>query len=147
MSPENSFDFDATWAWTSSPITISQSPVAPGMRFEVLRALPLLPRPLRQMSPVFSPEALAQAGDKRQWRQRGAANQRGYQTQKRAPRGAPFTALIQQSWTRSNDNGVVNNHIVQSHGVDTVENDDINEADAATKVCRDRQCRPPYLTT
>src|SRR5258708_8564755 len=28
-APENSFEFEVTWAWTSSPITISQSPVAP----------------------------------------------------------------------------------------------------------------------
>ena len=28
-APENSFEFDVTWAWTSMPITISQSPVAP----------------------------------------------------------------------------------------------------------------------
>ena len=27
--PENSFAFEMTWAWTSSPITISQSPVSP----------------------------------------------------------------------------------------------------------------------
>src|ERR1700716_4297777 len=28
-APENSFEFDVTWAWTSSPITTSQSPVWP----------------------------------------------------------------------------------------------------------------------
>ena len=28
-APENSFEFEVTWAWTSRPITISQSPVAP----------------------------------------------------------------------------------------------------------------------
>src|SRR6266478_2986271 len=28
-APENSFELEVTWAWTSSPITISQSPVAP----------------------------------------------------------------------------------------------------------------------
>ncbi len=28
-APENSLDFDATWAWTSSPITTSQGPVRP----------------------------------------------------------------------------------------------------------------------
>src|SRR5256885_15569402 len=32
-APENSFDFEVTWAWTSSPITISQSPVAPLINF------------------------------------------------------------------------------------------------------------------
>src|SRR5436190_137500 len=32
-APENSFDFEVTWAWTSSPITISQSPVAPLISF------------------------------------------------------------------------------------------------------------------
>src|ERR1700686_3725435 len=34
-APENSFDFEVTWAWTSSPITISQSPVAPFISFEL----------------------------------------------------------------------------------------------------------------
>src|SRR6516225_6144116 len=28
-APENSFDCEVTWAWTSSPITTSQPPVAP----------------------------------------------------------------------------------------------------------------------
>src|ERR1700684_1382408 len=28
-APENSFEFEMTWAWTSRPITISQSPVVP----------------------------------------------------------------------------------------------------------------------
>src|SRR3546814_15047445 len=28
-APENSFDSEITWAWTSSPITISHSPVLP----------------------------------------------------------------------------------------------------------------------
>src|SRR6185369_3112914 len=28
-APENSFDFEVTWAWTSMPMTTSQSPVAP----------------------------------------------------------------------------------------------------------------------
>ena len=28
-APENSFEFEVTWAWTSRPITTSQSPVAP----------------------------------------------------------------------------------------------------------------------
>ena len=32
-APEKSFAFEATWAWTSMPITISQSPLAPGMSF------------------------------------------------------------------------------------------------------------------
>src|SRR6267154_6425127 len=35
-APENSFEFEVTWAWISSPITISQSPVA------LLMSLPLL---------------------------------------------------------------------------------------------------------
>src|SRR5215831_12903556 len=34
-APENSFAFELTWAWTSSPMTTSQSPVAPLMNFEV----------------------------------------------------------------------------------------------------------------
>src|SRR5262249_199039 len=32
-APEKSFDCEVTWAWTSRPITTSQSPVAPGMSF------------------------------------------------------------------------------------------------------------------
>ena len=35
-APENSFEFEVTWAWTSSPITISQSPVAPLISFAVV---------------------------------------------------------------------------------------------------------------
>src|SRR4051794_1713079 len=35
-APENSFEFEVTWAWTSSPITISQSPVAPLISFDGL---------------------------------------------------------------------------------------------------------------
>src|SRR5689334_19280619 len=38
-APENSFDFDVTWAWTSMPITTSQSPVAPLMSLWVADAL------------------------------------------------------------------------------------------------------------
>jgi hypothetical protein len=30
--PENSFELLVTWAWTSSPMMISQSPVAPEIR-------------------------------------------------------------------------------------------------------------------
>src|SRR5579863_4092022 len=33
-APENSFDCEATWAWTSSPMTTSQSPVAPAINFD-----------------------------------------------------------------------------------------------------------------
>ncbi len=33
-APENSFDFDATWAWISSPRTISQGPVRPSISLE-----------------------------------------------------------------------------------------------------------------
>src|SRR4030081_3890297 len=32
-APENSLDCDVTWAWTSRPITTSQSPVTPLMSF------------------------------------------------------------------------------------------------------------------
>src|ERR1700712_4163976 len=35
-APENSFEREVTWAWTSSPMTISQSPVAPLMSFDGL---------------------------------------------------------------------------------------------------------------
>src|ERR1700742_2246358 len=37
-APENSFEFEVTWAWTSSPITISQSPVAPLIRADLMGA-------------------------------------------------------------------------------------------------------------
>src|ERR1700761_834455 len=33
-APENSLEREVTWAWTSSPITISQSPVAPLIRLD-----------------------------------------------------------------------------------------------------------------
>src|ERR1700691_102835 len=36
---ESSFDFEVTWAWTSSPITISQSPLAPLIRADGLTGL------------------------------------------------------------------------------------------------------------
>jgi hypothetical protein len=32
-APEKSFERDVTWAWTSNPMTTSQSPVAPRMSF------------------------------------------------------------------------------------------------------------------
>ena len=35
-APENNFALEVTWAWTSSPITISQSPVAPLIRLDGL---------------------------------------------------------------------------------------------------------------
>src|ERR1700733_12152519 len=37
-APENSFEREVTWAWTSSPITISQSPLAPLIRLDGLTA-------------------------------------------------------------------------------------------------------------
>src|SRR5882672_5671446 len=43
-APENSFEFEVTWAWTSSPITISQSPVEPLISFEPVAVMLLLPR-------------------------------------------------------------------------------------------------------
>ncbi len=33
-APENSFDFEATWAWTSSPMTSSQGPVRPSISLD-----------------------------------------------------------------------------------------------------------------
>src|SRR5882762_6632364 len=33
-APENSFEFEVTWAWISKPITTSQSPVAPLISFD-----------------------------------------------------------------------------------------------------------------
>src|SRR5215467_6481756 len=35
-APENSFAFEFTWAWTSMPMTTSQSPVAPLMSLELV---------------------------------------------------------------------------------------------------------------
>src|SRR5258708_1802559 len=35
-APENSLEFEVTWAWTSIPMTTSQSPVAPLISFEGL---------------------------------------------------------------------------------------------------------------
>src|SRR5947199_4387134 len=35
-APENSFACEVTWAWTSRPITTSQSPVAPLISFDGL---------------------------------------------------------------------------------------------------------------
>ena len=37
-APENSFEFEVTWAWTSMPITTSQSPVSPRISFEFFLA-------------------------------------------------------------------------------------------------------------
>ena len=37
-APENSFDCDVTWAWTSRPTTTSQSPVAPLISFDFFEA-------------------------------------------------------------------------------------------------------------
>src|SRR3569833_1021903 len=37
-APENSLDFEATWAWTSSPITISQAPVRPWISLDSTRS-------------------------------------------------------------------------------------------------------------
>src|SRR5882757_8896095 len=35
-APENNFEWEVTWAWTSRPMTISQSPVAPLMSLDGL---------------------------------------------------------------------------------------------------------------
>src|SRR3954469_10160382 len=40
-APENSFEFEVTWAWTSSPITVSQSPVAPFINLPVAAVMVL----------------------------------------------------------------------------------------------------------
>ena len=43
-APENSLDFEVTWAWTSRPMTTSQSPVAPLISFAgLLRVHALAP--------------------------------------------------------------------------------------------------------
>src|SRR6476659_165597 len=65
-APDNSFDREVTWAWTSRPITISQSPVAPFISFEIvalmdvdLQAVPRPSAPIRfranRWQPVFEP--------------------------------------------------------------------------------------------
>src|SRR5579859_3309687 len=40
-APENSFDFEVTWAWTSMPITTSQSPVVPLISLPLAVVIPL----------------------------------------------------------------------------------------------------------
>src|SRR3984957_3864000 len=47
-APENNFEFEVTWAWTSSPITISQSPVAPLISFEFFPFMRLHSRAARR---------------------------------------------------------------------------------------------------
>src|ERR1700686_1934733 len=49
-APENSFDLDVTWAWTSSPITISQSPVAPLISFALVALMLVQPQAARKPS-------------------------------------------------------------------------------------------------
>src|ERR1044072_7312080 len=46
-APENSFEFEVTWACASSPITTSQSPVAPLISFEGFIGAFMLVRPER----------------------------------------------------------------------------------------------------
>src|ERR1700729_1542998 len=43
-APENSFEFEVTWAWTSMPITTSQSPVVPLISLLTAALMPLLSR-------------------------------------------------------------------------------------------------------
>ena len=43
-APENSFEFEVTWAWTSMPITTSQSPVAPLISLPLTAVMPVLPQ-------------------------------------------------------------------------------------------------------
>src|SRR5262245_53669954 len=47
-APENSFERDVTWACTSMPMTISQSPVAPLTSLEDLSAMGAVYRRLRR---------------------------------------------------------------------------------------------------
>ena len=42
-APENSFEFEVTWAWTSMPITTSQSPVAPLISLPLIAVMSVLP--------------------------------------------------------------------------------------------------------
>src|ERR1700681_131073 len=53
-APENSFEFEVTWAWASMPMTTSQSPVEPLISFELV-ALMLVYRPAaapRRLPPI-----------------------------------------------------------------------------------------------
>src|SRR5689334_7908967 len=49
-APENSFEFEVTWAWISMPITTSQSPVEPLISLPVVAVIPVLLRSTRQQS-------------------------------------------------------------------------------------------------
>src|ERR1700759_2144365 len=49
-APENSFELEVTWAWTSMPMTISQSPVAPLIRLALLALMPFHLRSARKRS-------------------------------------------------------------------------------------------------
>src|ERR1700738_3130254 len=49
-APENSLEFEVTWAWTSSPITISQSPVAPFISFALVALMLVHSRAARRRS-------------------------------------------------------------------------------------------------
>src|SRR5258708_2726793 len=53
-APENSFEFEVTWAWTSSPITVSQSPVAPLISFEFVALIIDSQAVLRRSAPTRS---------------------------------------------------------------------------------------------
>src|SRR3981189_3343818 len=60
-APENSFEFEVSWAWTSMPITTSQSPVWPLISFELV-ALMVDPQAARRPSaPIRSPEDRSRA--------------------------------------------------------------------------------------
>ena len=66
-APEKSFERDVTWAWTSMPMTTSQSPVAPLMSFAGLcwtfmRCLAAGPIPLRGESTPVKCDAGAVVG-------------------------------------------------------------------------------------
>src|SRR5260370_35213820 len=61
-APENSFELEVTWAWTSSPITISQSPVAAFINFG-FAALMLIHQPAvtsKRSAPIRSREGRSQ---------------------------------------------------------------------------------------
>src|SRR5258707_2703509 len=50
-APEKSFEREVTWAWTSMPITTSQSPLALLMSFDFIGELPIRGRRARDICP------------------------------------------------------------------------------------------------
>src|SRR5450631_4409716 len=72
-APENSFEFEVTWAWTSSPITISHSPVEPFISFEFFA---LMRFHLQAVRKPFSPTRFRANRRQPAWRPDGTNNRR-----------------------------------------------------------------------